>query len=105
MSRIIYTEDVTIEMWHPGDELNNDDRADMVRPLVQTYHDAYYHHPAGEPLATVIGDLIGDLLHLYERLDDDQLDDPPQSPEAMLQRALDHYIHERDEEAADGQPD
>lgn len=91
----------TIEMYEPprAEDITNDHRAEMVRPLVQAFHDAYYFHKDGEPLATVIGDMIADMLHLADRLDSDQFDLAPASAEAILDHAENHYTYEIEEEA------
>lgn len=88
--------DVNIVMYDPpgAGDITNDDRAEMVRPLVQAFHDAYYHHPAGEPWATVISDMIADLLHLVDRLDADQWDSVDPDTSAVLAQAEGHYEYE-----------
>lgn len=91
----------TLPTFPSGHEIDNDDRAEMVRPLVQQFHDAYYHHPAGEPWATVIADMIADLGHLFDRLADDEMDDRPRGPDefwVLLERAYAYYEEEREED-------
>lgn len=93
--------DVNIVMYDPPEagDITNDDRAEMVRPLVQAFHDAYYWHPAGEPLATVIADIIGDLLHLVDRLDADQFEGSPPDANAVWEQGRNHYDYEIEEAA------
>lgn len=79
-----------------GHDICNDDRAQMALPVVQAFHDAYYHHESGEPLATVIRDLIVNLMHLHERLGSEEHD--MVSTDRALAACADDYETERNEE-------
>ena len=69
----------------------NSDRADCARAAVEGYiNTEKYGLPAGEDTATIVRDLITDLLHLYER----EADEP--DTEFMLSR-LEMYVEEREE--------
>lgn len=79
-----------------GHDICNNDRAHMALPAAQAFHDAYYYHCGGEPLATVIRDLIVDLLHLHERLGPEEQD--MVSTDRVLAVCADDYETERNEE-------
>lgn len=79
-----------------GHDICNDDRAEMALPVAVAFHDAYYYHAGGEPLATVIRDLIVNLLHLHERLGPDDRDLVP--TDRVLAACADDYETERNEE-------
>ena len=89
----------------------NDDRADSVREFVMQYRrDNYFHKMPGEtepsePLSTVIGDIFGNLMHLFDRLDDD--DDKDESERSYdgadwAARSAELYYYPERQEEEDG---
>jgi hypothetical protein len=96
-----------VPMYRPELEVDNDDRAAMVTPLVDAFSRSYYWHPGGEPLEDVVADLIGDLLHYCERLPEYELTTPRDEDEGygpldwargLLDRAYQFYVDEYEEE-------
>lgn len=94
----------TIEFFEPepleSGEIANDDRAEMVMPLLLAFRRAYYHHrmpgedEPSEPLAVVLGDLLADLAHLADRLDSDTEPGENLGAEGIFARALDNWAEE-----------
>lgn len=92
---------------------NNDDRAESVRELVLEYRrQHYFHHMPGEsepsePLGSVIGDIFANLMHLFDRLEGDDLEgvslteegNRPDGAEWAERSAELFYMPEKDEEA------
>ncbi len=87
-------------------DICNDDRAAMVEPLVSAFKAAsaharhsgarhYYYGP--EIDGAVIGDIIVDLLHLFDRLDPDERGNYVDVGE-FIGAQLHHYEEERNEE-------
>lgn len=61
----------TVEMYEPDGDVDNDDRALMVAPLVAAFASAYYW--GSEIVEDVVKDLIADLGHYLDRATDDSL--------------------------------
>lgn len=87
-------------------ELTNEDRAKMVAPLVHAFGMAYYGNMGtdDEPelvelWGTIVSDLIGDLLHYFHQLDDEEKDD--MTIDSLLERAHDYFTEELALEAGD----
>jgi hypothetical protein len=108
-------EQVTVTMYHPTLDVTNEDRALMVRDLVEAFMDSY----GCDNMEQAIGDLIADLGHLFDRLDPDEresLDDLPSMIDGtgmrraafdtfVIHRALYHYHEEVAEETFDDEED
>jgi hypothetical protein len=82
----------------PRDIETNEDRAAMVRPFMEAFGRAY-SGGSSEPDETVLSDMIGDLLHLADRIEDEE--GGPCTADYILERARYHYDAEVDEAAAD----
>lgn len=93
------THTITLPGHDMSHELDNEDRADMVRPLFEAFWETYYGSGwENEPPDMVLGDLIADLLHLADRVADE--DGAPAHWENVLASAVRHFSEEvTDEEA------
>lgn len=95
---------------YTGQEIDNDDRAEMAGVFLEGFRAAHYWHESPEPMETVVSDFIADLMHYVDRLTIDEAEcevpegtdplDPDWKPdwENILQRAYGHYSEEVEEE-------
>lgn len=78
--------------------MSNEERAARARVFAEAYRD---EHDGGEPLSTVIADLMIDLLHLRFALEPDEVEDSPDIDHIdVLARIQMHY--EAEVECDDG---
>jgi hypothetical protein len=81
---------------HQGDgDVTNADRALFVAPLVELFTTAYYHGP--EDIGTVVQDMISDLCHYMDSIDDRELNNRVAAEVAS--DAVDMYVIEKEEAA------
>lgn len=95
---------LVVEPHEGGNSDTNSDRAAMIRPFVLAYRRAYYFHfgddgEPDEPLETVIADMIGNLMHMADREDPDDMIES--GGEGALDRGRTFYYEEIAEENAD----
>ena len=83
-----------------GRNLMNDDRAAMTRPFVEAYRRAHYGS-SDEPLGMVLVDMMANMLHLADQLDDYCFQNGRLGGRDAALRAIDHYdcevLDEREE--------
>lgn len=68
-------------------------KAELVRTEFETYRQ---RNDEGEDFPTVIADMIADLMHLGDALNEAELLGAEWDPNGTVDRAMGHYVAERD---------